>query len=327
MYMTGKRTRTVIYTGTSFLAFLTIVYFFWIRPNEQLNNAKESLTSKEFIELKGNIRTGLAQALGGAALLIGLGFTWRSIKAAEKNLTIAQENITATQETAAQNIAISLEGQITDRFTKAIAQLGDDKLEIRLGGIFALERIAQDSEKDYWPIIEVLAAFVREKARWEGDDQPHPAPNQKVRADIQAVLRVISRRRLDVAQERRSIDLSGTDLRNAEIVKANLERANFARSHLEGAMLAGSRLEDTNLNGAHFDGAYMGGVVFGDTTRMKGATFNGALVTEDNLKGVVGLTPEQKASMLFIDLDSFLKAADEPTKRKVRRLLAELDQK
>ena len=30
---------------------------------------------------------------------------------------------------------MSQEGQITDRFTKAIEQLGSDKLEVRLGGI------------------------------------------------------------------------------------------------------------------------------------------------------------------------------------------------
>src|SRR6185312_13739727 len=32
------------------------------------------------------------------------------------------------------------QGQVTDRFTKAIEQLGSDKLDVRIGGIYALER-------------------------------------------------------------------------------------------------------------------------------------------------------------------------------------------
>lgn len=39
-----------------------------------------------------------------------------------------------------------------------------------LSGIYALERIAQDSKKDHWPIMEILTAYVRENAQWKGDD-------------------------------------------------------------------------------------------------------------------------------------------------------------
>lgn len=86
------------------------------------------------------------------------------------------------------------EGLITDRITKAIQQLGAEKtvksqvekkqvkagrvftemvvdertepnLEVRLGAIYALERIAQDSERDHIPIMETLCAYVRENSR------------------------------------------------------------------------------------------------------------------------------------------------------------------
>src|SRR5215211_5326823 len=89
----------------------------------------------------------LAQILGGTALLSGLYFTWRTLQ-------------------------VNREGQITDRFTRAIDQLGktDDKgnklFEIRVGGIYALERIARESEEDHGPIMEVLTAYVRQHAPW-----------------------------------------------------------------------------------------------------------------------------------------------------------------
>ncbi len=84
---------------------------------------------KDFIQLA-------AQILGGSLLIAGLYFTWRRIE-------------------------IAKEEQITERFTRAIDQLGSEKLEIRLGGIYALERIARDSKRDHWTIMEVLMAFVK----------------------------------------------------------------------------------------------------------------------------------------------------------------------
>jgi hypothetical protein len=68
-----------------------------------------------------------------------------------------------------KNHEIAREGQITDRFTKAIAQLGEqgpEKLAVRLGGIYALERIARDSERDHWPMMEVLT--VGSEYEWNG---------------------------------------------------------------------------------------------------------------------------------------------------------------
>ena len=83
---------------------------------------------------KKDLILALAQILGGTALLSGLYFTWRTLQ-------------------------VNREGQITARFTRAIDQLGatdeeGNKLfEIRLGGIYALERIARESEEDHWPIM------------------------------------------------------------------------------------------------------------------------------------------------------------------------------
>jgi hypothetical protein len=47
----------------------------------------------------------------------------------------------------ARTFTLSREGQVTDRYTKAIDQLGSGKLDVRIGGIYALERIARDSAK------------------------------------------------------------------------------------------------------------------------------------------------------------------------------------
>ncbi len=61
--------------------------------------------------------------------------------------------------------------RITESFSKAIEQLGSDKVEVRLGGIYGLERISKESPDDYWTVMETLTAFVRERARWR---EPQP---------------------------------------------------------------------------------------------------------------------------------------------------------
>ena len=76
-----------------------------------------------------------------------------------------------------RNSELTEQGQITDRYTKAVEQLGSDKPDVRLGGIYALERIARDSAKDHPTVVEVLAAFIREHS---GEQWPPSDPNPRV---------------------------------------------------------------------------------------------------------------------------------------------------
>jgi hypothetical protein len=48
----------------------------------------------------------------------------------------------------ARNFQLSREGQVTERYTRAIEQLGSKELDVRLGGIYALERVARDSARE-----------------------------------------------------------------------------------------------------------------------------------------------------------------------------------
>jgi pentapeptide repeat protein len=150
-----------------------------------------------------------------------------------------------------KNLELTEAGQVTERFTKAITQLGDDKLQIRLGGIYALERIAKDSAKDHWPIMEVLTTYIRENAPWlpkeiqpwEGDQLPEeelPAtqkqPLPKLVTDIQAVLTVLGRRTQTYEkEEEQRLNLAMTDLRGASLRQARLEGASLGQAQLKGA--------------------------------------------------------------------------------------------
>jgi hypothetical protein len=156
----------------------------------------------------------------------------------------------------ARNFTLSREGQVTDRYTKAIEQLGSDKLDVRIGSIFALERVARDSARDHPTVVEVLAAFLREHSR---EQWPLPEPGHALvavrttRPDVQAAITVIGRR--DSKRDREPINLTRADLTRADLANANLIRANLTGADLTGANLTGAYLNGAQLTGANLTGA------------------------------------------------------------------------
>jgi hypothetical protein len=242
--------------------------------------------------------TGIVQVIVAVVLAIGGCFTWR-------NLRVAEENVRVTQE----RLDVDRQALITNRFTQAIGQLGAElkdgkpNLEVRLGGIYALERIARDSARDHWTIMEILTAYVRQNALWieppeDGSrKQPHsPEELTSLRTDIQAILTVIGRRiRSDDRPEPAGLDLHGTDLRPVDLTDAHLERADLWGAHLEGASLVQAHLEGARLRQAHLEeaalvGAYLQGADLRD------AHLERAYLSRSELRTTPPLTADQLKS-------------------------------
>jgi hypothetical protein len=243
-----------------------------------------TLTSDETTET--DARTALIQVVAGLVLLGGLFFTARTLQ-------------------------LNRQGQITERFTRAIDQLGDSKLDVRLGGIYALERIARDSADDHPTIMEVLTAFLREHsaeaAQVQGVEPPMeaalppgaPAPEGAAasprgpRPDLQAVLTVLGRRRREHEREVFRLDLTSVHLEGASFAEAHLERANFAEAHLEGATFFETHLQGADFYKAHLEGARL------HDSRLKGATFS-----EAHLEGAfIALSDLENASFVEAHLE------------------------
>jgi hypothetical protein len=115
----------------------------------------------------------------------------------------------------AQNYRLARQGHVTDRYTKAIEHLGADKLDIRIGAVYALERIARDSAADHPTVMEVLAAFVREHSRepWPPPDPSGTAADpaeRRTRPDLEAAMTVIGRR--NIRHDTTVIDISRAQL-------------------------------------------------------------------------------------------------------------------
>ncbi len=61
---------------------------------------------------------------------------------------------------------LNADGAVTDRYSRAVAQLGDDvHTSVRVGGVYALERIGVDSPRDRASILHVLSSFIRQRSK------------------------------------------------------------------------------------------------------------------------------------------------------------------
>jgi hypothetical protein len=209
-----------------------------------------------------------------------------------------------------RQVHVSREGQITERFTRAVEQVGSENVDVRIGGIYALERIAMNSAADRNAVQFMLGAFVRNHAPWPVgglNDPEHPTaavdeslPWLQVRApDIQAAVGVLGRR--PQAPEGKRLYLSRVDLRGLQLDDARLtctqfRYANLARAWLRGtrldrsdlkssdlrwANLEDARLVDVNLSNACLDGAKLRGA------DLSGADLSGASLRDAGLAGAV----------------------------------------
>jgi len=183
-----------------------------------------------------------------------------------------------------RKFVLSRDGQVTDRYAKAIEQLGSEKLDVRIGGIHALERVARDSPADHPAVMEMLAAFIREHSH---EQRPPPDPGgrareRSLRPDVHAAITVVGRRLterdigpVDLARA----DLTGADLGGARLAGANLDGVDLTGADLTEAVLAHAVLARADLPAAKLVRADLTGADLG------GARLTGADLTRADLTG------------------------------------------
>jgi len=258
--------------------------------------ARIELQQAQF-RLANDARSSILQSCVGLLVVIGAAATWWQVH-------------------------VSRESQITERFTRAVDQLGRENVNVRIGGIYALERIAKNSAADRDPIQFLLGAYVRNKLQWRvgaADGPEHPTaavdeqlPRMRVRApDVQAAMGVLGRRprsRDDQVVYMSRVDLRSISLRDARLTGAQFRHTNLARATLAGAQLDRTDLtdadlrqtvlQDTNLNGANLSRAHLQGA---DLRRadLRGADLRGTNLSDTILDGTVLTGAEADAATIW----------------------------
>jgi uncharacterized protein YjbI with pentapeptide repeats len=258
--------------GLIILAFLilSIIVFPYLLVNAPSQSDTKGLSAvqrvtamNDLAQTRNAVRTTLVQAIGGALLIISGGIAWAQVQTARR-------------------------GQLTDRLTKSVDQLGNDKKEVRLGGIYALNQVAESPQYTR-AVAEVLLAYLKTASpnpptlasggKASLDDALLTDSSPANWADLQAVLRILVTEKLWLRSEAGRLDLS----------LISVPFAHLQDAELGGSVMAGARLPSADLRGARLVQADMRNVVL-EHADLSGADLSGAALTHSKLSlALIGL--------------------------------------
>ena len=248
--------------------------FLWL-PEWQLDRWEDELSPNEQAEHEGQARASVAQLLGGLGLIATLALTLFQVSEGRKS--------------SDRTLVLTARGQINDRFSRAIDQLGAREgkkpaVERRLGGIYALQQFVlqsegagspQDAASAYRTASVILSAYVRAnrpRPRGKVRKRLSTAPLADCRAgrrttlrpDIAAAIAVL--RDLYPASDAsaRGYRRHGPrlDLANTNLSRADLRGLDLRGADLRNAKLVGAQLSDANLERAQVAGIDARGACF-----------------------------------------------------------------
>lgn len=230
------------------------------------------------------IRTGLSIGAGVAAVL--------ALVLALRRQQLAERTQQATEYDAAER-------RITELYVKAADQLGSEKAPVRLAGLYALERLAQDNPMHRQSIVDVLCAYLRmpylaperpgtvsgsvttEPATDEthvpsGDSSARPEEDSREERQVRLTAQRILARHLKPGVRGGRPDPIHwgpviLDLTEAVLIDFDMTGCHLHRATFDGAAFIG----EAGFDGARFTGdAEFDGATFADIARFNGATFS-----------------------------------------------------
>ena len=180
---------------------------------------------------------------------------------------VAERHANASQgqtQTAQLQVEIARQTLMNERYQRGAEMLGSDILTVRLGGIYALQRLANEERSLYHvEIMRLLCSFVRSPV---GDGSPEDPVDRdgwpvypSVREDVQAAVSAIGLRNSGSSDLEReagfNIDLHGANLTGANLRGHNLADANLRHVKLEFADLTESDITRSDLTEGNLEHA------------------------------------------------------------------------
>ncbi|MDQ3814935.1 MAG: pentapeptide repeat-containing protein [Armatimonadota bacterium] len=238
-----------------------LILLLWFVLDHYVKIYSFSLQAKDVLSARIEAIKTIVQAIGGLLVLANLYWTARNVQIAEKNaestrqttqanLELTRTNAEAAQKTAQANLELTRDGKIADRYAKGVEQLSSASAVARIGAIFELERVAHDSERDHWPIMELLMAVARQQTlELAADHEARATP------ETQAIFAVLGRRKREYDCAGLSGDSPERDLRRIDFSGLSIRNGDFRYGHFEDALFLGTRFADCDFRGAWLDQA------------------------------------------------------------------------
>lgn len=204
------------------------------------------------------------------------------VDAAKAQANAAQAQARATEEQARANEHTE-KGLRQERLKNAIEHLGDERDSVRLGGIYELFHLAEDSKDLRKTAFDMLCLHIRQTT---GEKEYQKKHKSKPSEEVQSLLTLLFVQEHDVFKDLQ-INLQGSWLNGADLWEARLEKAFLTKVYLQGANLSFIHLQGADLNSANLRGVDLNGA------NLRGADLNGA-----NLQGAdLSLAQCQEANL------------------------------
>ncbi|MEV3925909.1 pentapeptide repeat-containing protein [Actinomadura coerulea] len=196
-----------------------------------------------------------AKAMGTALLaVVALSYTASTTKSADRSARASLEAVAAAQEAQRRTHELTERGQRTDRFTAAVAQLGDSSPVIQLGGVHALALLADDSPTREFrqACIDELCAFLR--LPYDPDPGDRPAERQGARVDPAEHARARAAYRAGREVRHTVIRIIGSHLRDGAPISWQGHNLDFTDVIFDGGDFNGAVFTeaDVSFRGARF---------------------------------------------------------------------------
>lgn len=167
--------------------------------------------------------------------------------------------------------------RITEQYGRAVDQLGSEKAAVRLGGLYALERLAQDNPGQRPTIVAVICAYLR---------MPYRPPGEQPGTDAEPA----ERDEFEASSQEREVRVTGQRIL-ADHLRPGKDPDHPSPTFWPGTTLnfTGATLIDLNLSDCLFT-AVFGEVTFIGNTLFSYATFTGgsAVFNEATFTGRAG---------------------------------------
>ena len=234
----------VVVAGVVVLILMTSGATFFLYRLADANNPGQKIEA---------IKTALTLGLGTgglAALLLTVRRQWLQELAQLDQRKVSADTKAHQERVAVINELDVTEKRITELYAKSVEQLGSDKAPVRLGGLYALERLAQENVSHRGTIAEVLCAYLRMPyappsgvlSKSPEDAERHRVEERHVRVTAQQILARHLRPRCDPDGratnahfwENVNLDLAGATLLDLDLSDCSIGRAAFTGASFVG---------------------------------------------------------------------------------------------
>lgn len=218
---------TLILTLMIFTASLTII---WMGPKIQVKRINLRKIDKiQVIDLENKIRQTYSQIIGGLVVIVGFYISYSNF------------------------VSIKFK-QNTEILSNCLSQLSDSSQSIRIGSIYTLSKLANDSKEDRKIVLDILCDFL-------SNDSTGLRSNKEITIALKTIVNTFK----EISSEDDSLFIYNSLFRKLNIPNLNLSAVSFIQCRFKNCIIFSSSFESSDLSDSEFNQCIMSDINFSNS--------------------------------------------------------------